>query len=124
MVVRMRPREHRTNRILAEIAGLVCGADFVRIALRDDANLESVGGMRFEFLDAAARNIGSVVQPRDAVVAARAINLERGDVLVARDDRAASRAKLFSSDALIIALSSRRPGTRASAASVRRWTSA
>jgi hypothetical protein len=82
----MRPREHRSNRIGAEVARLVGGSDFMRVALADYADLKTLGRVRLQLLDATARNVGGVVQPRNAVVAARAINLEGGNLFIARDD--------------------------------------
>src|SRR5271168_878169 len=80
-------REHRANRVLAEIPRLVSSADFMRVAPGHDADLKAIARMRLQFLDAATRNIGSVVEPRNAIVAARAIDLKLRDVLVTRDDR-------------------------------------
>ena len=69
-----------------EIAGFGCGADFVRIAAHRDPQLESVGMKRLELLEAAAGNVGGVVEAGDSMLGAGAINLVAREVLLAREN--------------------------------------
>ena len=74
------------HRVGGEISGFERGADFVRIAAHRDAQLESVGMQRLEFLEAAAGNVRSVGQARDSMLRRRAINLVAREVLLAREN--------------------------------------
>ena len=69
------------NRVGGEISRLGCGADFVRIAAHREAHLKAVGMNRLELLEAAARNVGGVVQARDPMLGRRTIDLIAREVL-------------------------------------------
>ncbi len=56
----------------------------MRIAAHHEAQGEAVSIERFEFLETARRNVGSIIEPRNAMLAARAIDLERGEVALTR----------------------------------------
>ena len=74
------------NRVDSEISRLGCGADFVRIAAHREAQLKAVGMNRLELLQAAARDVGGVVQARDPMLGRRTIDLIAREVLVAREN--------------------------------------
>src|SRR5271154_5954022 len=120
----VRARQYSADRVLAEVPGLVCGPDFVLIAAIDNADLKAVGRMRLQFLDAAAGDVRGVVQPRNAIVTARAINLELRNILVSRDEQGSLARETLQLPCIDHRIIRRPRDARASAGSAHRWTSA
>ena len=78
--------ERRAYGAGGEIACFGCGTDFVRVATHRDAQLESVGVQRLEFLEAAARNVRSIVEAGDSVLHRGAVNFVAREVLLVREN--------------------------------------
>src|SRR5271154_6697795 len=79
-----RAADRVAHRIGGEVAGLERGADFMRIAAHRDAQLESVGMQRLELLEAAARDVRGIAEPRDSIFGRGAVDLVARKVLLAR----------------------------------------
>ena len=80
-------RERLAHRFQAEVARGRGIAGLMRVTSHHDSDRETVGVKRLEFLEAARRNVRGVIDPGDAMLACRAIDLERRQILLARDQR-------------------------------------
>src|SRR5229473_1013193 len=80
-----RPRKHVAHGIQTQIASHGSASDLMGVAAHHDPYHEAIGIERFEFLDSSRWNVGSVIEPSDAMLRRRSVHLERCEILFTRE---------------------------------------